>query len=366
MLQNILKHEGKKDSCRTIAYFLNKINLQDETDTLKRDLLLKDLSYKISKLSALDRALVMAEIWYNFLPNELRFLFSSTSLGIGEYDILMGLRKDKKDVGIITVLDCELEGVLRALNKDPRSKENFKNGGFKYWYYENLNRIDNTPLSIVITLVGEQRNIPCTIAVNNLLGNFDVKLLLLIGIAAGPKNKVKLGDVVCAEHIYDYEHVRLELRRFFGINTIFKRSLYRPKYINSSKNIISDIAQYNGDYLLNYYQNNIEFNKTIKMPSNISTNFKPMLHKGTIAAGEKLIADGSLYKMYRRFDQEIRAADQEDSGFSQAANYKNIDWCIFRGICDYADPNKGKEWQNLAAYTAACAGISFLKDIWSG
>jgi nucleoside phosphorylase len=89
----------------------------------------------------------------------------------------------------------------------------------------------------------------------------------------------------------------------------------------------------------------------------------PSIHDGTIAAGEKLIADGSLKRWYR-IDQEVRAGAMEDSGFAQAAEANHVAWCIFRGISDYGDPTKGKEWQFACALAAAAAGITFLRELW--
>ena len=102
-----------------------------------------------------------------------------------------------------------------------------------------------------------------------------------------------------------------------------------------------------------------------KLPGEYAQDFVPSLHnRATIAAGEKLFADGSLRRMCKSADQRIRAGDQEDSGFAQAAGSKTINWCIFRGICDYGDPGKGKHWQRIAALAAASAAVTFLKTVW--
>lgn len=88
---------------------------------------------------------------------------------------------------------------------------------------------------------------------------------------------------------------------------------------------------------------------------------KAQVTRGTILAGERLFADGSLKKMLVDVDNRIRAGDQEDSGFGQACDDFEIDWQVFRGISDYGNPRKHKLWQEFAALSAAAALASFLK-----
>jgi nucleoside phosphorylase len=99
------------------------------------------------------------------------------------------------------------------------------------------------------------------------------------------------------------------------------------------------------------------------LPVPYNPNDKPKIHDGTIAAGEKLIADGSIEKL-RNIDERIRAADMEDSGFAQVAEFEGLPWCVFRGISDHGDPHKKSNWQFVAALAAGCAEVTFLKYTW--
>jgi nucleoside phosphorylase len=80
-----------------------------------------------------------------------------------------------------------------------------------------------------------------------------------------------------------------------------------------------------------------------------------------MAAGERLIADGSLAEM-RTWDGRILAGDQEDSGFAQACDFNKTAWCVFRGISDHGDPLKNKNWHFAAALTAAATAYAFIEQ----
>lgn len=360
----VVDHEEEKalNACRAIAFFLSTHNANDPSSLRSRSLLQKDLCWRIRNLNPLEKAIVMAESWYSLLPDDIKGHFTRDVLGLGEFKALATSRRAYVDIAIVTVLEVELNAVLCALDCGHPETEHKRSGEFRYWF-GTIKRYQNRPLSVVVTMVGEPRNVPCAICVEHVLNDFDVGLLMLVGIAAGPREKVKLGDAVAAERIYDYEHVRLELRKFFGIPTLLKKSLPRPQFTDVKKNIKVALEIYDEHRMQAYFREllqKVDRNKLL----HLSSEFTPRLHKGTIAAGEKLFADGSLSRMYKRADQRIRAGDQEDSGFVQVAELKNIEWCVFRGICDYGDPTKGDNWHFAAALSAAAAGITFLKSSW--
>lgn len=366
MQSDFALEEDPVDSCRSISHFLGMYRGSDAESIAKRDILLKDLLWRISRLNAVDKAVVMLESWYNLLPDQIRNQFPPESLRIEDfYSSVRSGKKHKKDVGIVTIIKPELKAVLLALNHEELEKADAVSGPFHYWYGE-IKRTYYRPLSVVVTMVGEARNVPCAIAVEHLLSDFELDLLVMTGIAAGtPKGKVKLGDVVSAERVYDYEHVRLELSKLPSRSGRKSIRMPRPLFLEVRKDIQMDLELYNEKKLQEYFRELVDRVDASELPEEtIDKEFKPALHKGTIAAGEKLFADRSLRKMYRLADQRIRAGDQEDSGFAQVAEIKQLPWCIFRGICDYGDPMKSDEWHFASSLSAAAASITFLRSAW--
>lgn len=82
----------------------------------------------------------------------------------------------------------------------------------------------------------------------------------------------------------------------------------------------------------------------------------PAIHYGVIASANQLMKDALL---------RDRLSTEEDICFEmEAAGLMNLFPCIvIRGICDYADSHKNKEWQGYAAMTAAAYAKDLLGQI---
>jgi nucleoside phosphorylase len=79
----------------------------------------------------------------------------------------------------------------------------------------------------------------------------------------------------------------------------------------------------------------------------------PAIHYGLIASGNQLIKDA--------FVRDKLAAEKDILCFEmEAAGLMNHFPClVIRGICDYSDSHKNKEWQGYAAMMAA----AYAKDL---
>ncbi|KAK2805511.1 hypothetical protein FQN51_000337 [Onygenales sp. PD_10] len=81
----------------------------------------------------------------------------------------------------------------------------------------------------------------------------------------------------------------------------------------------------------------------------------PVIHYGLIASGNQVIKDGKTRDRRAR-ELDILCFEMEAAGLMD-----NIPCLVIRGICDYADSHKNKQWQNYAASTAAV----YAKDLLS-
>ncbi|KAL1855493.1 hypothetical protein Plec18167_007085 [Paecilomyces lecythidis] len=80
----------------------------------------------------------------------------------------------------------------------------------------------------------------------------------------------------------------------------------------------------------------------------------PLLHYGIIASGDTVIKDGSVREQLR---QETGALCCEMEGAGLIHGFPCI---VIRGICDYADSHKNKQWQGYAAVAAAAYAKELL------
>lgn len=83
----------------------------------------------------------------------------------------------------------------------------------------------------------------------------------------------------------------------------------------------------------------------------------PYIHYGTIASGNQVMKNSAVRDIVA---QELDAVCFE----MEAAGLNDICPCLsIRGVCDYSDSHKSKEWQEYAAATAAAFAREFLEKL---
>ncbi|KAF5644142.1 hypothetical protein F25303_6075 [Fusarium sp. NRRL 25303] len=83
----------------------------------------------------------------------------------------------------------------------------------------------------------------------------------------------------------------------------------------------------------------------------------PMIHYGLIASSDKLMKDATIRDKLAR-EEGVLCFEMEAAGLMN-----HFPCLIIRGICDYADSHKNKEWQGFAALTAAAYAKELLQKI---
>ncbi|KAF5692068.1 purine uridine phosphorylase [Fusarium denticulatum] len=82
---------------------------------------------------------------------------------------------------------------------------------------------------------------------------------------------------------------------------------------------------------------------------------QPKIHYGTIASANRVMRNGAARERLR-LDKNALCVEMEAAGLMN-----NFPCLVIRGICDYADSHKNKDWQPYAAATAA----AFAKELLS-
>jgi nucleoside phosphorylase len=86
-------------------------------------------------------------------------------------------------------------------------------------------------------------------------------------------------------------------------------------------------------------------------------NTTPRIHYGTIGSANEVIKDGETRDKLRK-DLGILCVEMEAAGLMD-----ELSCLVIRGICDYADSHKNKNWQPYAAATAAAYAKELLSII---
>jgi hypothetical protein len=87
------------------------------------------------------------------------------------------------------------------------------------------------------------------------------------------------------------------------------------------------------------------------------TGDEVVIHYGTIASGNHIIIGGTTRDDLAR-QLDVICLERESTGLV------DIRPCLpIRGICDYSDSHKDKEWQRYAAASAAAYAREFLEEL---
>lgn len=216
-----------------------------------------------------------------------------------------------------------------------------------------------------------------------------INIRLMVGIGGGAPTgeaDVRLGDVVVGEQVIQYETCKLPSTEFFRIGNLIRPpqavSLAIAKLRASHARTQSQVP----DILLKVVQRSPQmaawarpkvedklFESSIAhaddtlncdscnimglqiRPPRISEG--PIIHYGKIASSNKLIKDASVRD---RLSSELGAICFE----KEAAGMIDIFPClVIRGICDYSDSHKNKEWRQYASAVAAAYAVELLSMI---
>jgi nucleoside phosphorylase len=83
----------------------------------------------------------------------------------------------------------------------------------------------------------------------------------------------------------------------------------------------------------------------------------PAIHYGLIASGNQVMRDGRTRERLRQ-ELNVLCFEMEAAGLMD-----DFPCLVIRGICDYADSHKNKQWQPYAATTAAAYAKELLQTI---
>ena len=348
-MSNHFSREPADSSCATLLWLIGK-----EEDVRKRELFLIDLLHKSSALRPNERNSVLAAGFSAFLPERSKAMSASRPT-TQEPQPLIDI-----DVAIITLKKPELLAAKIAFGVSIDAARPRIEKAYHFYEGEFENRREmSEKYRFVLTVVGDDRNVPCSNCVRALLSVYRPKICVLVGMAAGDREKIGLGDVVVAEAVIDIAGGRAEVG---GV-------IPRPDTFSISKAIRADLTNYDEGWA-STFQTAVTTLRVLKDFPSISEPWIPKYKHGVILSGEQLIADGSLEALRRARHEQAIALDMESSGFAQACISEDVPWIIFRGISDFGDPESKdgavpndparKNWQPYASLAAAWIARDFL------
>jgi nucleoside phosphorylase len=188
-------------------------------------------------------------------------------------------------------------------------------------------------------------NIRAALEAERAITYFKPRVILFIGVAGGLKD-VRLGDVVIATKVYDYE--------FGKANITFQA---RPEVANSTyrmEQLARDVARDN-EWLL-------RLERSVLAPV-------PRAFVGPIAAGEKVVSStrSATWNFLKEHYGDALAVEMEAYGFLKVAHAnQSVEALIVRGISDLIDGKQKADAANsqqIAAQNASAFAFEILSRL---
>ncbi|KAH7231317.1 nucleoside phosphorylase domain-containing protein [Fusarium redolens] len=304
-------------------------------------------------------------------------------------------------VGWICALTVEFvaaQAFLDEKHKDPPEVAQNDNNNYA------LGRIGNHNIVIAVFPDGEYGTTVAATVARDMLHSFpNIRIGLLVGIGGGapsPNRDIRLGDIVVSSRgegkggVFQYDFGKtiqnqsfqetefldqpptvlrtavsalkakyeLEGHRFnedvdMALKKIKKRKKYSCPPASSDRLYRSDIA---------HLSNSSEGCSVVcgDDPSHIlprternEEDDNPAIHYGLIASANQLMRD-ALIRNKLAAEKGVLCFEMEAAGLMN-----HFPCLIIRGICDYADSHKNKEWQGFAAMVAAAYAKDLLRQI---
>ncbi|TQV91543.1 Pfs, NACHT and Ankyrin domain-containing protein [Cordyceps javanica] len=295
-------------------------------------------------------------------------------------------------VGWICALSKEMaaaEAMLDVLHNELPRAQNDTNA-----YTLGSIAANNVAHNVAITCLpsGYYGNNNAATVASNLRRTFpSARLCLMVGIGGGVPGQadIRLGDVVVSEGVLQYDLGKLAKDGHFmrtgslrspphelltAITKLRAKHDLGPSQIPS---ILSDMLERHPnmtqyihrpslrDWLFNSKYNHVELSGyptddcelcdesrlEIRPPR---SDLNPKIHYGTIASGNQVMKHG---KTRTELAHELHALCFEMEGAGVMDGFSGL---VIRGICDYSDSHKNKQWQEVAAAVAAAYAKELL------
>lgn len=233
-----------------------------------------------------------------------------------------------------------------------------------------LGRMNEHNVVIACLPKGQYATVPAAQAATWMMGTFpSIRFGLMVGIGAGIPTKVRLGDVVISTPVANYPGVvqwdlgKAEddghLIRTGALNNPPTALLTALTKLESQHALVgSKIPEYLDQASTRYPR----LESKCKPPESNEEIQEPYIHYGLVASGNQVVKDAVVRD---RIDQtlggNVLCIEMEAAGLMN-----NFPCIVVRGICDFADLHKKKDWQDYAAAVSAACAKEVLEHVDSG
>lgn len=262
---------------------------------------------------------------------------------VADVDAILSRNISKRAYDYDIAVICALKEELELVKSECEMVQEIKVPDDDYIYYEGTMNSREKKIHVVMTQSSHMGMVPAATLTTKLIYNFCPRYLVMTGITAGIKGKVKMGDVIVAEYVWDYGA---------GKETIADAQSIHKNTIQQIQ-IDTELAS-----MVKRFSENEETLVKIKKSFNGEKPESELrLHLGAVASGAAVVADPTVIQ--KILDGQIRdviAVEMEIYGVYYAARWSvnpKPKVIALKSVCDFADANKDDRFHVYASYTSA-------------
>ena len=254
-----------------------------------------------------------------------------------ESDSMNNSEKSKEvDVVIIVAVPNEKDGVYSAFGLSrtlPRKFDLLEEYRFDYVQFE------HSDLKIALLIQPNMGMTQSSSLTTRAILGLKPKLVAMVGICAGRKDKTQLGDIIIASNVFDYTAGKQYIDRFGPRPRSYPIDDSLAGYIVGS---VVDNHELIGK-IVDGYQGE-------KPNHQISIQFKPL------ASGTAVIDDPQIIQELAKTQDDLVGIDMEAYALAVSSNILRTKWVVVKTVQDFADGDKSKTESGIrtfAAYSSA-------------
>jgi nucleoside phosphorylase len=200
---------------------------------------------------------------------------------------------------------------------------------------------------VAVTQLSHVGNVEASIHATQAISELNPSCILMVGIAAGVRGRVNLGDIVISTQIIYYEQAKQTPQG----------PKYRPLSIPADRFLLHSAQNYSDAswYSLMAVERPRPKRKGAVIP--------PEVHFGPFAVGDKVIADQGYVSALMDLHPQLIGIEMESYGVAMAAASAPMRprFLAIRSISDFADEEKDDSWREYASAAAAAFAVGFLR-----
>lgn len=252
----------------------------------------------------------------------------------------------KYDVAIITALNVEFEQL-----KEVCKLEHIKSDDTLVFYAGTLNTMKSNNIKIIACCINDMGMQSASAVASKIIALYSPKHLFMTGICAGLESAgVKLGNIIIAKQVWDYESGKISDIPSGGYS--FKPDMKCIPTVQSIITRLSDFA--NNKSILSNIHN--EF-KGKKPDTQLVVKFD------SVGSGPYLLRSKNYLAELLDNDRKLVAVDMEGYGVYKAASFHQGTIPVFiKSVSDFGDPEKKDDIHDYSSYVSARFLIEFLTN----